>query len=104
MALCFCVLCLFQIHREVAFNKTSQVLSKWDPIVLKNRQAEQLVFPLSKPQSAFAPIEHMLSGWKVSATRGKRTLEGEVAQRGNGRACGCSGTYEAQLPAEVILV
>lgn len=46
----------------------------------------------------------MLSGWKVSATRGKRTLEGEVAQRGNGRACGCSGTYEAQLPAEVILV
>lgn len=34
-----------RIHREVAFNKTSQVLSKWDPIVLKNRQAEQLVFP-----------------------------------------------------------
>lgn len=54
-----------RIHREVAFNKTSQVLSKWDPIVLKNRQAEQLVFPLSKPQSAFAPIEHMLSGWKA---------------------------------------
>uniref|UniRef100_A0A8C8ZCA6 U3 small nucleolar RNA-associated protein 14 homolog A n=1 Tax=Prolemur simus TaxID=1328070 RepID=A0A8C8ZCA6_PROSS len=54
-----------QIHREVVFNKTSQVLSKWDPIVLKNRQAEHLVFPLEKEQPAFAPIEHVLSGWKA---------------------------------------
>nr|XP_012609185.1 U3 small nucleolar RNA-associated protein 14 homolog A-like isoform X1 [Microcebus murinus] len=54
-----------RIHREVAFNKTSHVLSKWDPIILKNRQAEQLVFPLEKEQPAFAPIEHMLSGWKA---------------------------------------
>ncbi|KAI5942430.1 U3 small nucleolar RNA-associated protein 14 homolog A isoform X1 [Manis javanica] len=54
-----------RIHREVAFNKTSQALSKWDPIVLKNRQAEQLVFPLKREQSAFAPIEHVLSGWKA---------------------------------------
>ncbi|XP_054432983.1 U3 small nucleolar RNA-associated protein 14 homolog A [Pteronotus mesoamericanus] len=54
-----------RIHREVAFNKTSQVLSKWDPIVLKNRQAEQLVFPLKKEQSTFAPIEHVLNGWKA---------------------------------------
>ncbi|XP_039720890.1 LOW QUALITY PROTEIN: U3 small nucleolar RNA-associated protein 14 homolog A [Pteropus medius] len=54
-----------RIHREVAFSKTSQALSKWDPIVLKNRQAEQLVFPLRKEQSAFAPIEHVLSGWKA---------------------------------------
>ncbi|XP_077002252.1 U3 small nucleolar RNA-associated protein 14 homolog A [Tamandua tetradactyla] len=54
-----------RIHREVAFNKTSQALSKWDPIVLKNRKAEQLVFPLKKEQSAFAPIEHVLSGWEA---------------------------------------
>uniref|UniRef100_A0A8B9XRD0 U3 small nucleolar RNA-associated protein 14 homolog A n=1 Tax=Bos mutus grunniens TaxID=30521 RepID=A0A8B9XRD0_BOSMU len=54
-----------QIHREVAFNKSSQILSKWDPVVLKNWQAEQLVFPLSKPQSVFAPIEHVVSGWKA---------------------------------------
>ncbi|XP_006779727.2 PREDICTED: U3 small nucleolar RNA-associated protein 14 homolog A [Myotis davidii] len=54
-----------RIHREVAFNKTSQTLSKWDPIVQKNRQAEQLVFPLMKEQSAFAPIEHVLNGWKA---------------------------------------
>ncbi|ELK12146.1 U3 small nucleolar RNA-associated protein 14 like protein A [Pteropus alecto] len=62
-----------RIHREVAFSKTSQALSKWDPIVLKNRQAEQLVFPLRKEQSAFAPIEHVLSGWKA-----RTPLEREV--------------------------
>ncbi|KAM6158541.1 LOW QUALITY PROTEIN: U3 small nucleolar RNA-associated protein 14 homolog A-like [Rhynchocyon petersi] len=54
-----------RIHREVAFSKTSQALSKWDPIVLKNRKAEQLVFPLEKEQAAIAPIEHVLSGWKA---------------------------------------
>nr|XP_013004022.1 U3 small nucleolar RNA-associated protein 14 homolog A-like [Cavia porcellus]XP_013004023.1 U3 small nucleolar RNA-associated protein 14 homolog A-like [Cavia porcellus] len=54
-----------QIHREIAFNKTSQTLSKWDPIVLRNWQAEQLVFPLEKKQPAFVPIELVLSGWKA---------------------------------------
>lgn len=89
MALSFYVRCLVQIHREVAFNKTSQALSKWDPIVLKNRQAEQLVFPLKKEQSAFAPIEHVLSGWKVSAARGNQTSGwgGEIAQFGDCKAC-----------------
>lgn len=62
-----------RIHREVAFNKTTQVLSKWDPIVEKNRQAEQLVFPLEKKQSVYAPIEHVLSGWKA-----KTPLEQEI--------------------------
>ncbi|KAG8523413.1 U3 small nucleolar RNA-associated protein 14-A [Galemys pyrenaicus] len=54
-----------RIHREVAFNKTSQALAKWDPIVQKNRQAEQLVFPLNKEPASIAPIEHVLSGWQA---------------------------------------
>uniref|UniRef100_A0A8C2YJH9 U3 small nucleolar RNA-associated protein 14 homolog A-like n=1 Tax=Chinchilla lanigera TaxID=34839 RepID=A0A8C2YJH9_CHILA len=62
-----------QIHREIAFNKTSQTLSKWDPIVLKNRQAEQLVFPLEKGQSGFIPTELVFSGWKA-----RTPLEQEV--------------------------
>ncbi|KAM6144158.1 U3 small nucleolar RNA-associated protein 14 homolog A [Erethizon dorsatum] len=62
-----------RIHREVAFNKTSQILSKWDPIVLKNRHAEQLVFPLEKEQPNFVPIEHMFSSWKA-----RTPLEQEV--------------------------
>lgn len=87
MAFSFCVPCLFKIHREVAFNKTTQALSKWDPIVLKNRQAEQLVFPLRKEQSAFAPIEHVLSGWKVSALGGNCPFEGKIAQCGDSSIC-----------------
>lgn len=64
---------LDRIHREVSFNKTSQVLSKWDPIILKNRQAEQLIFSVNEEESTFAPIEHVLSCWKA-----KTPLEQEV--------------------------
>ncbi|XP_031223985.1 U3 small nucleolar RNA-associated protein 14 homolog B isoform X2 [Mastomys coucha] len=59
--------------REAAFSKTSQMLSKWDPVVLKNRQAEQLVFPLEKEPPAVAPIEHVFTGWKA-----RTPLEQEV--------------------------
>ncbi|XP_054438550.1 U3 small nucleolar RNA-associated protein 14 homolog A-like [Pteronotus mesoamericanus] len=52
-------------HREAAFREASQALSRWDPVVLKNRRAEQLVFPPRKEQAAFAPMEHVLSGWKA---------------------------------------
>ncbi|KFO32815.1 U3 small nucleolar RNA-associated protein 14 like protein A [Fukomys damarensis] len=62
-----------QIYREVAFNKASQTLSKWDPIVLKNRQAEQLLFPLEKEQSAFVHNELVFSGCKA-----RTPLEQEV--------------------------
>ncbi|XP_008824935.1 U3 small nucleolar RNA-associated protein 14 homolog A isoform X1 [Nannospalax galili] len=62
-----------QIHREVAFNKTLQTLSKWDPVVEKNRQAEQMVFPMEREPSAFAPIEHVFGDWKA-----KTPLEQEV--------------------------
>lgn len=59
--------------REAAFSKTSQMLSKWDPVVLKNRQAEQLVFPMEKELPAVAPIEHVFTGWKA-----RTPLEQEV--------------------------
>ncbi|KAL1766408.1 U3 small nucleolar RNA-associated protein 14-like A [Sigmodon hispidus] len=62
-----------QIHREVAFNKTSQTLSKWDSVVQKNREAEQLVFPLEKEPSSFAPMEHVFNDWKA-----RTPLEQEV--------------------------
>ncbi|KAM5333808.1 EF-hand calcium-binding domain-containing protein 6 isoform 6-T6 [Glossophaga mutica] len=52
-------------RREAAFHETAQALSRWDPIVLQNRRAEQLAFPTEKGQSAFAPTEHVLSGWEA---------------------------------------
>uniref|UniRef100_A0A8C5NZ97 UTP14B small subunit processome component n=1 Tax=Jaculus jaculus TaxID=51337 RepID=A0A8C5NZ97_JACJA len=51
--------------REVAFSRASHTLSKWDPVVVKNRQAEQLVFSMEQEPSAVAPLEHMFSGWKA---------------------------------------
>ncbi|CAO2622368.1 U3 small nucleolar RNA-associated protein 14 homolog A [Lemmus lemmus] len=62
-----------QIHREVAFSKTSQILSKWDSVVQKNREAEQLVFPLEKEPASFAPIEQAFLDWKA-----RTPLEQEV--------------------------
>lgn len=59
--------------REAAFSKTSQMLSRWDPVVLKNRQAEQLIFPMEKEPPAVAPIEHVFTDWKV-----RTPLEREV--------------------------
>ncbi|XP_006995039.1 U3 small nucleolar RNA-associated protein 14 homolog A [Peromyscus maniculatus bairdii] len=64
---------LEQINREVAFSKTSQTLSKWDSVVQKNREAEQLVFPLQKEPSSFVPIEHVFNDWKA-----RTPLEQEV--------------------------
>ncbi|XP_078008727.1 U3 small nucleolar RNA-associated protein 14 homolog C-like [Phascolarctos cinereus] len=55
-----------QICREAAYSKTSQALAKWDAVVLKNRRAEQLVFPLEEKQVQVAPIEEVLLGdWKA---------------------------------------
>ncbi|XP_020825496.1 U3 small nucleolar RNA-associated protein 14 homolog A isoform X2 [Phascolarctos cinereus] len=54
-----------RIHREAAYNKTSQDMDKWDPVVLKNRRAAQLVFPLEQEQVLDAPIEEVLGAWKA---------------------------------------
>ncbi|XP_074144676.1 sodium/hydrogen exchanger 8 isoform X1 [Sminthopsis crassicaudata] len=55
-----------QSLREAAYNKISQDMNKWDPIVMKNRRAAQLVFPLEQEQVLDVPIEEVLEGWKVS--------------------------------------
>ncbi|KAL5010291.1 hypothetical protein ScPMuIL_012596 [Solemya velum] len=38
-----------KIDRTVAYQKTSDQLKKWDSVVEKNRQAEQMIFPLQRP-------------------------------------------------------
>ncbi|XP_068940635.1 U3 small nucleolar RNA-associated protein 14 homolog A-like [Petaurus breviceps papuanus] len=51
-----------QICREAAYSKTSQAMARWDAVVLSNRRAEQLVFPLEEKQIQAAPIEEVLLG------------------------------------------
>ncbi|XP_044887357.1 U3 small nucleolar RNA-associated protein 14 homolog A isoform X2 [Mauremys mutica] len=54
-----------RIVREAAYNKTSKAVAKWEQVVLQNRRAEQLVFPLKQEQMGVAPIEEVLTGWKA---------------------------------------
>eukprot|EP00075_Anas_platyrhynchos_P031445 XP_027320698.1 U3 small nucleolar RNA-associated protein 14 homolog A isoform X1 [Anas platyrhynchos] len=53
-----------RVVREAAYVKTSKDVGKWQPLVLQNRRAEQLVFPLKEEIAAVAPLERVVSAWK----------------------------------------
>ncbi|XP_040428027.1 U3 small nucleolar RNA-associated protein 14 homolog A isoform X1 [Cygnus olor] len=53
-----------RVVREAAYVKTSKDVGKWQPVVLQNRRAEQLVFPLKQELVAVAPLEQVVSAWK----------------------------------------
>ncbi|NXD10245.1 UT14A protein, partial [Nothocercus nigrocapillus] len=53
-----------RVVREAAYVKSSKDVSKWQQVVLQNRRAEQLVFPLKQEIAAVAPLEQVVSGWK----------------------------------------
>ncbi|NXK49429.1 UT14A protein, partial [Chauna torquata] len=53
-----------RVVREAAYVKTSKDVGKWQPVVLQNRRAEQLVFPLKQEPVAIAPLEQVISAWK----------------------------------------
>ncbi|XP_065585878.1 U3 small nucleolar RNA-associated protein 14 homolog A [Cyrtonyx montezumae] len=53
-----------RVVREAAYVKTSKDVGKWQPVVLQNRRAEQLVFPLKEEIVAVAPLEKVVSAWK----------------------------------------
>ena len=57
--------------REAAYVETSKDVGKWQPVVLQNRRAEQLVFPLKQEIAAVVPLEQTISAWKVGAGRGR---------------------------------
>ncbi|NXA32604.1 UT14B protein, partial [Eudromia elegans] len=54
-----------RVVREAAYVKSSKDVSKWQQVVLQNRRAEQLVFPLKQEIAAVAPLEQMFSAWKA---------------------------------------
>ncbi|XP_069469072.1 U3 small nucleolar RNA-associated protein 14 homolog A [Ambystoma mexicanum] len=54
-----------RIQREVAYEKTSKDITKWDRVVLQNRKADQLVFPLNQEGPSAKPIEEVISKWKA---------------------------------------
>lgn len=51
--------------REAAYVTTSKDVGKWQQVVLQNRRAEHLVFPLRQDIATVTPLERATSAWKV---------------------------------------
>lgn len=60
----FSLLCP-QIQRGIAYEKTSNEVSAWKNIILRNQKAEQMVFPLNQESSGPKPVEQVVARWKV---------------------------------------
>ncbi|NWX41399.1 UT14A protein, partial [Steatornis caripensis] len=54
-----------RVVREAAYVRTSKDVGKWQPVVLQNRRAEQLVFPLRQEIATVVPLEQVASAWKA---------------------------------------
>ncbi|KFO77207.1 U3 small nucleolar RNA-associated protein 14 A, partial [Cuculus canorus] len=53
-----------RVVREAAYVGTSKDVGKWQQVVLQNRRAEQLVFPLKQEIATVVPLEQVASTWK----------------------------------------
>ncbi|NXR67418.1 UT14A protein, partial [Rhadina sibilatrix] len=54
-----------RVVREAAYVTTSKEVGKWQQVVLQNRRAEQLVFPLRQDIATVTPLERVTSAWKA---------------------------------------
>ncbi|NWR45995.1 UT14A protein, partial [Regulus satrapa] len=54
-----------RVVREAAYVTTSKDVGKWQQVVLQNRRAEQLVFPLRQHIATVTPLERVTSAWKA---------------------------------------
>ncbi|NWV24897.1 UT14A protein, partial [Origma solitaria] len=54
-----------RVVREAAYVTTSKDVGKWQQVVLQNRRAEQLVFPLRQDIATVTPLERVTSTWKA---------------------------------------
>jgi U3 small nucleolar RNA-associated protein 14 len=51
-----------KLERQAAYQETKTEISKWQPIVQQNRQAEHLSFPLNEPQTSTTQTNATLAG------------------------------------------
>ncbi|XP_010015730.1 PREDICTED: U3 small nucleolar RNA-associated protein 14 homolog A-like, partial [Nestor notabilis] len=54
-----------RVVREAAYVTTSKDVGRWQQVVLQNRRAEQLVFPLRQDVATAVPLEQAASAWKA---------------------------------------
>lgn len=62
-----------RVQRLVAYNKVEGEVSRWDPVVKKNRTAEQICFPLQQPDMRMLPAEEFVKKFQP-----KTSLEAEI--------------------------
>lgn len=72
-----------RIERQVAYTQTAKDMSKWQPIVQKNRQAESLSFPLNGPP-ALASTNASIAASHTARTEFEREIEERLASAGLG--------------------
>ncbi|XP_067293797.1 U3 small nucleolar RNA-associated protein 14 homolog A isoform X2 [Pseudorasbora parva] len=54
-----------KIQRGIAYEKTASEVSCWKNIILQNRKAEQMVFPLHQEPLGPKRVEQVVAGWKI---------------------------------------
>ncbi|NXO62025.1 UT14A protein, partial [Phainopepla nitens] len=54
-----------RVVREAAYVTSSKEVGKWQQVVLQNRRAEQLVFPLRQDIATVTPLQRVTSAWKA---------------------------------------
>ncbi|XP_060585732.1 uncharacterized protein LOC132741554 [Ruditapes philippinarum] len=64
-----------KIDRATAYETTSGEISKWDPIVRKNRKADQIQFPLEKPDFKIVTTDQLVKRFQP-----RTPLERQVAE------------------------
>ncbi|KAG0414482.1 hypothetical protein HPB47_008357 [Ixodes persulcatus] len=62
-----------RVERQVAYDKVEGEVSRWDPVVKKNRLAEQICFPLQQPDMRMVPAEQFVKKFQP-----KTSLEAEI--------------------------
>lgn len=75
-----------QVVREAAYVTTSKDVGKWQQVVLQNRRAEQLVFPLRQDIATVTPLERVTSAWKVPTAGNRLGGSGGAARVAPGAA------------------
>ncbi|CAN7988538.1 unnamed protein product [Ixodes hexagonus] len=64
-----------RVQRQVAYDKVEGEVSRWDPVVKKNRLAEQICFPLQQPDMRMQPTEQFVKKFQP-----KTSLEVEISK------------------------
>ncbi|KAM9850721.1 U3 small nucleolar RNA-associated protein 14 homolog A [Aulostomus maculatus] len=55
-----------RIQRDVAFQKASTEVTRWQSVIHQNQKAEQLVFPLNQEPPGPKPMERVVMGWQAT--------------------------------------